>query len=455
LILVVVGFVAVASAYWPGIMIDDARWQYQQSVDNAYEDWHPPLMAWVWHLLMAVKPGPAPMLLLQLSFYWSGIALIAIWLFREGRPRSSLAIALAGWLPAVLALSGSVTKDALMNGALVLAVALLLWRQLAKSTVAQVGAVGGAMLALLVASALRVNAFFACAPLGLAAIPPRFTRTPFRLIVATALFTAAFAMVPGMVAKVLDAEDTDAQLSLIIFDLGGITKHSRVDQFPELHVANPVAVNDRCYNPKEWDGYSTWAQKPCPLGFDAFQRLVDEGDTDPRTIWIQAILNHPVAYAEHRLSHFNLSTWFLVPEGPDFTAWKQSVPNPWNFQVRPSPLLNAIDGVANGAARTPLGWPIFWIALALAVVAGGLAVGLDRVTIWIATSAFAYGMAYAVVGVATGMRYYMWTISGAAIALVLAASELSSAPARRKFSIVAVPIVILPAGLGALSRLVL
>jgi len=37
----------IAYAYWPGIMIDDARWQYQQAVDNAYEDWHPPLMAWI------------------------------------------------------------------------------------------------------------------------------------------------------------------------------------------------------------------------------------------------------------------------------------------------------------------------------------------------------------------------------------------------------------------------
>ena len=42
------GFGVVACAYWPGVMIDDARWQYQQAVDNAYEDWHPPLMAWTW-----------------------------------------------------------------------------------------------------------------------------------------------------------------------------------------------------------------------------------------------------------------------------------------------------------------------------------------------------------------------------------------------------------------------
>src|SRR6476619_2374615 len=77
LVLAVFGFATIAFAYWPGVMIDDARWQYQQSVDNAYEDWHPPLMAWTWHYTMLLVPGPGPMLLLQIALYWVGIGLIA------------------------------------------------------------------------------------------------------------------------------------------------------------------------------------------------------------------------------------------------------------------------------------------------------------------------------------------------------------------------------------------
>src|SRR6476646_6318271 len=80
--IVIVGFGLIAYGYWPGIMIDDARWQYQQAVDNAYEDWHPPLMAWVWRRLMFIEPGPAPMLLLQLVFYWLAIGLIASWAYK-------------------------------------------------------------------------------------------------------------------------------------------------------------------------------------------------------------------------------------------------------------------------------------------------------------------------------------------------------------------------------------
>jgi len=57
---------------------------------------------------------------------------------------------------------------------------------------------------------------------------------------------------------------------LIIFDLAASTEHSGVSQFPDMHVANPVAVNHRCYDAIQWDGYSEWAKRPCPLGFERF-----------------------------------------------------------------------------------------------------------------------------------------------------------------------------------------
>src|SRR5260221_11569539 len=99
LAIIALGFGLVAYAYWPGVMIDDARWQYQQAVDNAYEDWHPPLMAWVWRRLAFMVPGPAPMLLLQLLLYWAGIALIAWWAYRRGSGRSPAALASAAPIP--------------------------------------------------------------------------------------------------------------------------------------------------------------------------------------------------------------------------------------------------------------------------------------------------------------------------------------------------------------------
>jgi hypothetical protein len=457
LVIAALGMAVIAAAYWPGIMIDDARWQYQQSVDNAYEDWHPVLMAWIWHYLMAIEPGPAPMFLLQLLLYWTGIASIAAWLWSQGMPRFGIAAACAGWLPAPFALLGSVTKDALMAGTLGCAVGFLLWSKTAGSRSSRMAFATATFAALFLAAALRVNAFLACVPLALAALPSGFSRTLPRAALTVVASATIFFGTPGLIAAALHAEDTDSKLSLIIFDLGGITENSGVSQFPDFNVPNPVAANHHCYDPTEWDSYSTWAHRPCPLGFDRFQALVDQGDVDVRMIWLRSILSHPLAYAEHRLAHFNLSTWFLVPEGPDFTAWTESVPNPWNFQVTQNPLLSAVDAVTNAFAETPLGWPSFWIALALAILVGCRLGRLRGEATAVAASAFFYGAGYLVFGVATGMRYYVWTITGAAIAAILAAAELSRRSQRLNRRGIGLPaaIVVIPTGMAAIARLVL
>jgi hypothetical protein len=309
-------------------MIDDARWQYQQAVDNAYEDWHPPLMAWLWRRLMFVQPGPGPMFDVQVALYWVGIVL-------------------------------------------------------------------------------------------------------------------------------LDADKTGVESSLIIFDLGGITEHSGKSVFPDVGVTNPVAVNHRCYDPYQWDSYSDWAKKPCPLGFDVFQSAVDADDLHPTAIWVRAIVAHPFAYAEHRLSHFNQSTWFLVSNGPKGTAWTQSVLNPWGFQVRQNAVLYNLNAVTEEAALTPLGWPIFWISLGLSALILGAAARVSAQSMAITASATLYGMGFLFVGVATGMRYYTWTISGAALGSVFVASEVltSGAVLSRRVVWLSVMVAGVPTCLAIAARL--
>lgn len=455
--IVAFGFAAVAYGYWPGVMIDDARWQYQQAVDNAYEDWHPPLMAWIWRRLTFVQPGPGPMLLLQLALYWGGIALIASSAYRRGRPCLGLALACAGLLPAALALTGTVTKDCLMTGALVCASGFLLWRELAGSPRRQALLAALAWLGLFVAAALRLNAVFACAPLALAALPRTLIRTKLRLTIATLLCCTAMLATGPIFARFVQAEDTDVQLSLITFDLGGITEYSGHSQFPDLGVRDPVAANHGCYDPYQWDSYSDWAAKPCPVGFDAIQNRIDEGDVDARELWVKAILSHPLAYSEHRLAHFNRSSWFLVAKDPDPPGWTQSVPNPWGFRVLPNRVLAAVDAIANASAHTPFGWPVFWISVALAILVAGRNWRASPATLAIAASACFYGAGFLFVGVATGIRYYMWTMTGAAIAAILVLAELirQSPPNWSKTVPIPALIVLVPTAMAVASRLVL
>jgi hypothetical protein len=75
----------------------------------------------------------------------------------------------------------------------------------------------------------------------------------------------------------------------------------------------------------------------------------------------------------------------------------------------------------------------------------------------VAASAFLYGMGYLIFGVATGMRYYVWTIVGAALAAVLAASELQRRRhgPNRRVTFLAATIVVVPTAMAVSARLFL
>jgi hypothetical protein len=414
-----------ASAYWPGLMTWDSIHQYDQAISGDIDDWHPPAMQWIWRQFLRVVPGPAPMLLLQLTLFWGGLALLAGTMWRGGRRRLAWAVLACGLLPLSLALTGAILKDCLVAGLLVMATALLAVQ------VRRGGAVGGlagALFAgalLLLAAALRFNSFTACLPLAIAFLPRRFRSTAPRLVVTSAVAAIALLSAMPVANHLIGAKPSGAELSLIIFDLGGITEHSGVDVFPAaLAVADPVGANHACYRPGKWDSYSYWVDPVCPLGFTAWNDKVKPDGTSPYAVWAAAVLAHPLAYAEHRLTHFALNTRLLpLSDAEERPVVLQGPPNPWGLHVTPNPLLHAIDTVAVASAHTPLGWPIVWMGLAFGAIIVGWRLPSARLIVALGSSSLLYGGGYLVLSVASELRYHLWTGIAALLATVMVVAE--------------------------------
>ncbi len=436
-----------AWAYWPGIMTWDAVRQYGQAVDGDFDDWHPPAMGWLWQKLIPIHVGPAPMLVVQLALYWIGFGLLVWTARRRGRRGCAAALALCGLLPIPFALMGSVLKDCLMLGALLVAVAMLALVSAGRGDVRRPWvrwhwaprAIG--ILMLIAAATLRFNAFFATVPLMVALLPAgwrdRWWRLGVAAIVATALSLAAM----PIANRLIGAEKSGVELSLVIFDLGGITKHTGIDAFPPIGVADPVAVNRRCYTALKWDSYSFWAAKPCPISFEKVDAWFSGDGGSPYLYLLRAIVAHPVAYAHHRLAHFNLNSRFLVRDVIDKPVPNEPAPEPGNFQITPNPALHAIDRVAVLSSETPLGWPIWWMAVAFGCLTLCPVLPARGLVFPIALSALLYGLAYLGVSVAPELRYHNWTMAGTAIALVLVADDIAAgaAPSRRRLLLAALP----------------
>jgi hypothetical protein len=434
-----------AWAYWPGIMTWDAVRQYDQAANGGFDDWHPPAMGWLWQKLIPIHVGPMPMLVLQLALYWIGFALMVWAAWRRERRGCAVALALCALLPIPLALMGSVLKDCLMLGALLVATAMLALARPGRSHVRWdwvLRVIG--ILFLIAAATLRFNAFVATVPLMVALLPAGWRDRWWRIGIATIVAAGLSLGAMPVANRLIGAEKSGVELSLVIFDLGGITKHTGIDAFPPIGVANPVAVNRRCYTALKWDSYSFWAANPCPISFEKVEGWFGDNGGNPYLYLLRAIVAHPIAYAHHRLAHFNLNSRFLVRDVIDKVVPNEPAPSPGNFQITQNPALHAIDRVAVLSAETPLGWPIWWMAMAFGCLVLSPMLPTRGLILPVALSALLYGLAYLGVSVAPELRYHNWTMVGTALALVLVVDDLvgGAAVSRRPLLLALAPAAI-------------
>lgn len=441
--------ILTASAYWPGLMTWDPGRQYREALSGVIDDWHPPVMQWIWQRFIPLHPGPIPMLLFQLALYWGGLTLLALAIRARGRPGLAWALLACGLWPFGLALTGMILKDCEMAGALLIALGLLVVRQDRGSRLAAIG--GVAML--LFAAMLRFNAFTACLPLLIALLPRAWWSTKPRLLLSAILGTVALMAAMPVANRLIGAQPSGVELSLVIFDLGGITEHGGGDVFPAaLAMPDAIAVNHRCYRPDKWDSYSDWVDPECPLGFSAWNEKVDAAAVRPYPTLARAILTHPIAWAEHRLTHFAYNTRILpLADAVERPVPKETAPNEWGFHINPNAATRLLDALALATAHTPIGWPITWIGLALGAFLASWGLPSARLTAPIALSGFLYGLGYLVFSVASELRYHLWTALAALIATMLVLGDPEARTGNRLIR-GAIPVLIAVAA-GVIGRL--
>ena len=427
------------AAFWPGIMVWDAIRQYGQALSGRYDDWHPPAMNWLWRQMLPLRDGPAPMLLVQMLLYWGGLTLLASSALQQRRLRLTILLVACALLPVPFVLVGTILKDSLMAGALLAVAGLIAWRRPGDRLLSAI-----AILLLLGAATLRFNALPACLPFLVRLLPADWKRTPGRLLLT--ILAAAIPLLAAMplANRLLHAESSGVALSLIVYDLGGVTRNSGKDMFPPLAIADPVAVNARCYSPVSWDDYAWWGPDPCPIGFDSIRTALRTSGSDPYRIWAGAVATHPLAYAQHRLTHFNSNIRFLIRDGDDPRLSLQSDPNPWDFRLEPSALRKVIGDLASDSLLTPLGWPACWLALCLGILLLGPGLPRSSLALPIALSVLLYGFSYLPLSVASEVRYHLWTMIGTAVALPIALTDVAAAGGvtRRRLAIAFAPVAI-------------
>ncbi|HEY0316287.1 MAG TPA: hypothetical protein VGC28_08480 [Sphingomonas sp.] len=413
---------ASAALAWPGIAAYDAINQFTQAVTGHYDDWHPPIMAWLWALILKSGAwGTAPMLLLQLGLFWAGLAMLAVALRRAKAPVAGWCMLAIGLLPPVLDWMVVVDKDCQMIGALACATGLVaLFRLAGRPVPIRAGAIVAILLAY--ALLLRANSVFAVMPLGLAWAGwlglKRWWARAGLLLGATVL---AIGVSGPINHGLLGAERSGVQYTLPIFDLAGIADRAHLAAMPGLSPADwSRAERLHCATPFYWDPFADPAR--CGSMGNA---LVSDDDAPPPLFrnWIAAIIAHPLAYAGHRAAHLNATLRIATPADEHSAAAPFTTgENLYGIGAKATPVTMALSRAAALTERTPLGSPAVWLIAALAI--GWVLLGTVRqpardLALSLVISATLMTASFAVVSIASDLRYHLWLILATAMAGVL------------------------------------
>ena len=440
--------IASLALFWPGTAMYDTVAQYRQVLSGAYDDWHPPAMARVWALLAAFGPGATPMLVLQLGTYWLGLGLIAAALGRVGRSRSAVAILAIGLLPPFLGWQGVVLKDAQLAGALLAAVGIIGWWRLPRRPLP------GAMLvlvALLLAYAvlIRANAVFIVVPL-LVTLAPRPIHPVAKLATGLVAVVLVLGIAPVVNHRLLRAQPSGVEATQALYDLAGIAARVPTSDTTGLTQSEAAAVIARgCAKPFFWD----------PLGDEAHcgTTMARLRALPTATLYVtlaSAALHHPIAYAGHRLAHLNSTDRWLVPfHWPSAAPPAASEPNTLGL-ANPGAGARAWEALTAVVVETPFGWPIAWIVVALTALAASLSRPRDPVrdlATALLVSALSLEASFAVLSIASDLRYHLWPMIATAVAVVLLADR---APPRKILAVGASALVLVVAS-GIVARVML
>jgi hypothetical protein len=418
--------VALYVAIAPGVVTYDGMVQYGQALARRYDDWHPPIMAVLWSALVRLGlAGSAPLLAIQLGLFWGGLGLIAAALARRGAwPAAGLAIA-SGLFPILADWMGCVLKDAQLVAAMVAATGIVAWFALDDRRV-PVWAAAIAAVPIAYAVLLRANAVFAVAPLVLGLAGWVGVRRPVPRALILAVVTGAAIVGSGIVNhRLLGAERSHVERTLPLFDMAGIAERAHLATLPGLPPAAWAAAKARrCYTPFYWDplgDVTRCAIVGTPLAFDR-----DEDAPPIEGQWLGLIARYPLAYAAHRTAHLNDTLRIAVPASERLaTAPATSIANPHHIGEPARRFTARLARIAAATAASPAGVPAVWLVLA-AMLWWTLAASPPQpprtIGIALASSAVAMTASFALVSIASDLRYHLWLMAGTMLAVAMMAA---------------------------------
>lgn len=461
-------FYLTLSVYFPGVYTNDSADQLRQALTDHYDDWHPPLMAWFWSVLIKTTGRIESLMICHLLFMMVGAIYWAKIFERLKMGYLSLIIPVLFLSPIVINFSGVVWKDVGFASALFLTCGIVGVALIDKYISLRCSLVVVGLLTY--AFGVRLNGVFAVFPITLFLVWTifstriqkfsnfsKFATFAFSVIISFSMLVALLVCVYVFSYHYIKSEKRYPIQYLELYDIAGISHISGRDYFPNFITSSP-GHNFQKISQEYIESVSVQGNANNLLfrGQDGSASLIplnkdDELQKQLRASWLMAMLQEPRAYLKHRLSVMN----FLMAKGmyyfqkPQSDSDRKSVLEINSVELKEIKLLE-FDFLGEAGAKYFFsnsmtaaqgsllynGW--FWLVLLVFELFVGL-VMMRRsrsgfIMVMVSASGLLYIFPYFIVAPASDFRYLYWSsISGSILAIFIISLAIDMVLRRSRF----------------------
>jgi len=293
-------------------------WQWQQGNSGHLNDFHPPMMSFIWNSLnrlpLKTIPEFSNMFVFTTVIYWFAVALISRY-FSNCRKKFLSCFIVLGFFPPAFGIVSQINKDSFCATMLYLTFALALASRhygYRKSISLLLSLLS--LITLLVSIGLRHNAVFAAFPISfigvyglIDSIPhPKikdyFNRSSRRIIASIFIFSLLVFSILTFNKQVVESHRYPEQI-VTLYDVVGISVRSKHNYLPSFYETGQNETSME--NLKTLYGFSVssiwWYEGGIKLRFLENQLQRDE----LRNSWYQAVKSEFPSYIYHRTSAFS------------------------------------------------------------------------------------------------------------------------------------------------------
>ncbi len=435
---------------FPGFMSTDSVWQILQAKEGIYNDWHPPMMAYLWGGLNHVVTGPFLMLLVQVGLLWYGMYLLlkSVPIDEKYRPYVLVFVLL---FPPVFSIMGAIWKDIQMAAWLMLAIGVIARfvhfqylnvPERDRKDVARLPYMAGVTVMLIIVVGMRYNAIAGILPVVFVLIFSLLDKVSIKFlfrIILSAFVSCIAVMAIYAVSKQLSNIITDSKMypaqSTMLFDLAGTSVFANKVLFgKEIGEAFKSSSNQRLefdlirrhYDPKTFRSYLKGGVFSYTSNNEEVKKL--------RNTWIKVIRENPTAYLTHRWSSYRYQVGIdTVPRVPLYmtpirsNSKSDALRTVHNYEL--SSLQRMIKRYLTSITDTIIFRPYAYILLSFFTIVAGLYYWRrdHGILFMIAGSGLCHAGLLFFLAPAVNFRYSHWTILCASISLMLFIGYLLSA----------------------------